>query len=89
MKQMYKEIKTPAIAKKRYSFKRGYLQIILADKNNVKSELMQALGISRNSYFSTLLNSGILDISITKYNHITAIFNRYGIQEVWEISEEK
>ena len=32
---MYKEIETPAIAKKRYYFKKGYRQVTIAQKDEV------------------------------------------------------
>ena len=41
LQQMYNKTRTPAIAKKRYSFKKGYLQVSLEDKDKLKSDLIQ------------------------------------------------
>ena len=67
---MYKEIETPAIAKKRYYFKKGYRQVTIAQKDEVRKNLMHALGITRYTYFSHLLNSGIVDITMSKLSLI-------------------
>ncbi len=86
MKQMYDKNETNAIAKKRYSFKKGYLQVTLSQKREVRDKLMSALKISRLTYFSSLLNGGIVDISMTKYEKINAVFLEYNILDVWDIS---
>ena len=83
---MYKEIETPAIAKKRYYFKKGYRQV--TQKDEVRKNLMHALGITRYTYFSHLLNSGIVDITMSKYEVITDILQRYGVVDIWEIVPE-
>ena len=82
---MYKEIKTNAIGKKLYSFKKGYYNLTLADKKEARKKLMKALEIQRETYFSFILNSGIKDITISRYESITEIFHSYGIYDVWEI----
>ena len=82
---MYKEIETPAIAKKRYYFKKGYRQVTIAQKDEVRKNLMHALGITRYTYFSHLLNIGIVDITMSKYEVITDILQRYGVVDIWEI----
>lgn len=81
---MYDKIETKAIAKKRYSFKKGYLQVTLSQKKEVREKLMSALKISRLTYFSSLLNNGIVDISMTKFEKINAVFSEYNILDVWE-----
>lgn len=52
---MYKEIETPAIAKKRYYFKKGYRQVTIAQKDEVRRILMSALNITRYTYFRICL----------------------------------
>ena len=84
---MYKEIGKTTIAKTRYSFKKGFMQVSIGEKNAVKKELMGILGITGKNYFSTILNAGILNISITKYNAITQAFARRGITDVWTTEE--
>ena len=85
---MYKEIETPAIAKKRYYFKKGYRQVTIAQKDEVRRILMSALNITRYTYFSHLLNTGIVDISMSKYEVITAILQKYGVTDIWDIVPE-
>ena len=84
---MYKEIGKTAIAKTRYSFKKGFMQVSIGEKSAVKNELMKVLGITGRTYFSTVLNAGIMDISISKYQAITNLFARRGITDVWTIEE--
>ena len=84
---MYKEIGKTAIAKTRYSFKKGFMQVSIGEKSAVKNELMKVLGITGRTYFSTVLNAGIMDISISKYQAITHLFARRGITDVWTTEE--
>ena len=84
---MYKEIGKTAIAKTRYSFKKGFMLVSIGEKSAVKNELMKVLGITGRTYFSTVLNAGIMDISISKYQAITNLFARRGITDVWTIEE--
>ena len=84
---MYKESESKTIAKKRYSFKKGYLQITIAEKKEFKKKLMKVLQISRPTYFSCLLTNGIANISKDKYDGVSALFNEYNIEDVWTIME--
>ena len=85
--QMYKKNGKTKIAKTRYSFKKGYLQVPICEKEKVREELKNILGISGRTYFSTILNSGIVDISLTKYELINQAFARRNITDVWDITE--
>ena len=84
---MYKEIEPKTIAKKRYSFKKGYLQITIADKKEFKKRLMSVLQISRPTYFSCLLTNGIANISKDKYDEVSSLFQEYNITDVWTVME--
>lgn len=84
---MYNSNSITAIAKKRYSFRKGYYQVRLTDKNELRKELMQALGITRLTYFSYVLNKGIVDISLPKFELINQAFARRNITDVWDITE--
>lgn len=84
---MYDNKTTSAIAKKRYSFKKGYQQISLADKDKLKADLFFVLNNPSRTYFSKKLNSGIIDISVTLYEAITDIFTKYGITDCWTIED--
>lgn len=84
---MYNTDSKPTIAKTRYKFRKGYLQVSLADKKELRQELMQVLGISRLTYFSVVLNKGIVNISLPRYEAINHIFARRGITDVWTTEE--
>lgn len=85
---MYKKNAMQTIAKKRYSFKKGYMQVQLADRNAVRKELMNILGISYSNYLSRMLSEGIANISVDRYDAITRAFARRGIFDVWTIEEK-
>lgn len=87
MEQNYNEIANHTIAKMRYSFRKGYMKVSLQDKNSVRAELMQILGITDMTYFSRILNKGIPNISLLKYQTITQAFARRGITDVWTTEE--
>ena len=84
---MYKKDGKTTIAKTRYSFKKGYLQVPIGEKGKVQEELRRILGISGRTYFSTILNYGIVDISLPKYELINQAFARRNITDVWDITE--
>ncbi len=84
---MYKKDGKTAIAKTRYSFKKGYMQVSIGEKEKFREELKSILGISGRTYFSTILNSGIIDISLPKYELINQAFARRNITDVWDITE--
>ena len=79
---MYNSDSISTIAKIRYKFRKGYLQVSLAEKKELRQELMQVLGISRLTYFSVVLNKGIINISLPRYEAINHIFARRGITDV-------
>ena len=84
---MYKENTTKAIAKKRYSFRKGYLQVTLKDRDELREELKSILRITQRSYFYSVMNSGIIDISLPRYEAINQAFARRNITDVWDITE--
>ena len=84
---MYNSDSISTIAKIRYKFRKGYLQVSLAEKKELRQELMQVLGISRLTYFSVVLNKGIINISLPRYEAINHIFARRGITDIWETEE--
>ena len=85
---MYTKSGNKAIAKKRYSFRKGYLQCTLAQKKELREKLMATLAIKGRTYFSTVLNKGILNISISYYEAINSVFHEYGITDIWETTPE-
>lgn len=87
MSQMYNNLANLAIAKTRYSFRKGYMKVSLEDKNDVRQEIMYLLGITSLTYFSRVLNDGIVNIRLPHYEAITHIFARRGITDVWTTEE--
>ena len=87
MQQMYKENTTKAIAKKRYSFRKGYLQVTLKDRDELREELKKILRITQRSYFYNVMNNGIVDISLPRFEAINQAFARRNITDVWDITE--
>lgn len=84
---MYKENTTKAIAKKRYSFRKGYLQVTLKDRDELREELKKILRITQRSYFYNVMNNGIVDISLPRFEAINQAFARRNITDVWDITE--
>lgn len=88
MSQMYNNLANLAIAKTRYSFRKGYMKVSLEDKNEVRQEIMKILGISSLTHFSRVLNNGIVNIRLPYYDAITKLFAQRNITDVWTITEE-
>ena len=84
---MHRENTTKAIAKKRYSFKKGYLQVTLKDRDELREELKKILRITQRSYFYKVMNTGIIDISLPRFEAINQAFERRNIIDVWDITE--
>ncbi len=60
----------------------------IGQKDEVRKKLMSALCITRYTYFSHLLNNGIVDITMSKYEVITAILQKYGVTDIWDVVPE-
>jgi len=65
----------------KYSFKRGYNKIPQGKVKEVREKIITALGISKPSFYSRL--RGEVIPKITEYNAIEAIFQDYGIEDIW------
>ena len=67
-----------------YSFMRGYNQVQKKDLTNVKEEIMSALNIvSRNNWYFRLYGAIIPKVPDAKA--IEAVFEKYGITDVWGV----
>lgn len=84
---MYNNLSNSAIAKTRYSFRKGYMKVSLEDKNAVRQELMELLGITSMTYFSRVLNCGIINIRLPFYEAINQVFLKRNITDVWTTEE--
>lgn len=72
-----------------YFFSDGYNRLTIGDAKRCRADLTTEVFNGSGSYFSTLLSRGIRNISKPRYDAITAIFARYGIDEsqVWRVAE--
>ena len=59
----------------------------IGEKKELTKGIMDILGISGKTYYSTRLNKGVSNISKEKYDDITALFNNYSITDNWDIIE--
>lgn len=82
---MYNKNATLSIPTKRYSFKKGWLQVPSGQTKKAREELMQVLQITSRFYFSTILNRGIRNIGLDLKEEIDNFFNQYGITQVWDV----
>ncbi len=85
---MYNKLVRKKIVFNRYSFKKGYYQVPYGKEAECRNRIIDELGICGRAYFSLLLNRGIRDISLYKYETITRILNDYGITDIWDITPE-
>ena len=70
------------------SFKKGYGQIQVKDLQDVRNEIMEALGISSLQAFRNRMY-GIVEPKVSDIIIIEKIFNKYGIPELWAELEEE
>lgn len=70
-----------------YFFSNGINQLRVGDVKKARAELADAIVNGNASYFSQLLSNGIKNISKPRYDAITEIFSKYGVQEseVWTV----
>ena len=66
----------------KFSFQRGYNQIQIQHKNEVKMKIMRALKITTPTSWYQRLN-GNVEPRISEARKIEAIFARYGIKDIW------
>ena len=79
---MYKEIGKTAIAKTRYSFKKGFMQVSIGEKSAVKNELMKVLGITgRTGEKSAVKNELMKVLGITGRTYFSTVLNA-GIMDI-------
>ena len=65
-----------------FSFVRGYNQVQKKDLTNVRVDIMNALGITarQNWYFRL---RGTIEPRVSEAKAIEAVFEKYGITDVW------
>ena len=65
-----------------FSFKKAWSQVRQKDIEDVRNEIMAALGLTTKAAFYNRLN-GDVEPKVSEANAIEDIFNKYGITEIW------
>lgn len=68
----------------RFSYQRGYNQVQLQNKNEVKRKIMRALKITTPPSWYARLN-GNIEPRVSEAKAIETIFGKYGIKDVWGV----
>jgi len=66
----------------KFSFQNGFGQVLQRDIPNVKRELMAAFNIHNRTSWGLRLK-GKIEPKASEVESVTAVFNRYGIFEIW------
>ena len=67
---------------KKFAFKKGYGQVQQKDLPAVRKELMSALGVNTRVSLGNYMR-GLVEPKVTQAQAIEAVFNKYGITEIW------
>ena len=70
------------------SFKKGYEQVQIKDLQDVRSEIMHALGITTLQAFRNRMN-GEVEPKVSEVQEIERVFNKYGKKEIWDKNKKK
>lgn len=65
-----------------FSFKKGFSQVKVKDIQNIKKEIMAALGIKTRAAWSARLN-GKIEPKVSEAKTIEEIFFKYKIKNIW------
>lgn len=68
----------------RNSFKKGLGQVQVKDLAEVKSKLMQALGIRTSQGLGYRIR-GVYSLKVDEKELIESIFDEYGIKDIWGV----
>ena len=68
----------------RNSFKKGLGQVQVKDLAEVKSKLMQALGIRTSQGLGYRIR-GVYSLKVDEKEFIESIFDEYGIKDIWGV----
>lgn len=74
----------------RYFFNEGYNRLTVGNEKSCRKELTEEVFSGSSSSFSVALKKGLRNISKPRYDAITSIFSKYGVEEmdVWKTVEE-
>ena len=74
--------KVTNMCKTNWGFDRGFKQLRLCEVDDVKTEIMVALGIATNMSFLRR-KSGVIEPKISEAKAIEEIFAKRGITDIW------
>ncbi len=63
-------------------FNKGFMQLRQCDVKQARAELSEALGINNEVSFRNY-RYGRLEVKAIQADRVTAVFNKYGINEIW------
>lgn len=66
----------------KFSFKKGFSQVMQKDAVDVRAEIMTALNITTRSSWAARLN-GSVEPKVSEAQEIERIFAKYGVTDVW------
>jgi len=66
----------------KFSFKKGFSQVMQKDAVDVRAEIMTALNITTRSSWAARLN-GNVEPKVSEAQEIERIFAKYGVTDVW------
>jgi hypothetical protein len=69
-------------AKREFAFEKGFMQARQIDADKVREEIMDALKVKTKASWSLRLR-GITEPKVSEWRKIEAIFNKYGITDIW------
>lgn len=65
-----------------FSFEKGYVQLSIQQRKEVKKEVMDSLNLKSRRGWSDRLR-GIVEPKISEYRKIESIFKKRGIKDIW------
>ena len=70
------------MSKRDFSFKKGYGQIQQKHLDEVRKDLMKALGVNNRVSLSRYKN-GLTEPKLSQADAVEKVFSRYGITDIW------
>lgn len=68
---------------KKIGFLKGLGQVKEKDSANIRTELMNALGVSSRMSLSNY-SRGLIEPKVSQALSVEQVFNKYGITEIWD-----
>lgn len=69
--------------KRKYSFKKGWNNLRVGDRQKAKEELKRALSISNDGSFRNY-RRGIHYMTASQYLNVEKVFKKFNVTEIWD-----